>query len=893
MVASIAQMARGQEDYYLDLAREDYYLDGGEPPGKWIGRGAEKLGLAGLVTLEKLKAVLSGFNPSDESKLVQNAGAENRQVGWDIAFSAPKSVSIAWAIAEQKQRMQIQACHEKAVAAAVAYLEENAVYSRIGKGGTRLEKADAVVATFLHGTSRDLDMNLHTHCLFTNVGIAKDGKSRTIQSPELFKSKMVAGALYRAVLASELHQKLGFELEAVKDWFEIKGICKAARDFFSKRSQAINAEVGKDASAKEKDAACQKTRSVKGHVARDVLYEKWREEAAKFGIDEELIDSLFSKQKSLSESLQRKIFGNKIGHSIDELSETESFFSARDLLRKALEKVQTGNVKIEYALAELEQAIQSNSKLFSLGKDDVNHYLTSEEIKAAEEKMMQSATKLAERSGRATNNWMANAIVSGSLAKSAAIRVHSFLDDYLPEKLSAIWKPIDYNKLNDEQRTALHHITVSEGSLKTISGRAGTGKTTMLAAAREIWEANGLKVVGCATSGTAAQELSQSAGINSETIRMTLLRLDKNRLRKAKHHVRQLYRAFLKKKTYAYEQMKLDSKTVLVVDEASMAGTKDLADLMKHAEKANAKVVLVGDHRQIPSVEAGSAFAKLHKATGGCELHTAVRQKTSWLRDAVNHFAEGNTKQSIIEFAKNKRLTFGRTNEEARKNLISTWSVNRTKNLADSVMLAGTNESVDALNQEAQDVRRRNGELGTTKFTFDGIQYHTGDRIAFHQNDRKMGVWNGDRGTIKWIINPLNRFSVRMTVELDRGETITFCPGKLKDKDDVSLAYASTIHKAQGMTVDKSFVLFDGNMTSQQTSYVALTRSREDTFISAETSCIDEDIVEFEKAQNQLEKQLDRDRSKKIAFEQKEELQRRERNAQRQRYQRVQEMSFR
>lgn len=198
MVASIAQMARGQENYYLELAREDYYLEGGEPPGKWLGKGAKQLGLAGKIQGEDLKAVLAGFSPEAGRKLVQNAGMKNRQVGWDMSFSAPKSVSVVWGISNQDQRRQIELAHENAVQKAIAFLEENALFSRIGKAGHSMQKADAVVATFLHGTSRDMDPNLHTHCLFANLGFGADNKSRTIVSKELYKHKMVAGALYRA-----------------------------------------------------------------------------------------------------------------------------------------------------------------------------------------------------------------------------------------------------------------------------------------------------------------------------------------------------------------------------------------------------------------------------------------------------------------------------------------------------------------------------------------------------------------------------------------------------------------------------------------------------------------------------------------------------------------------
>lgn len=676
----------------------------------------------------------------------------------------------------------------------------------------------------------------------------------------------------------------------MKDWFEIKGINKGVRDHFSKRSLSINSVAGKDASAKEKDAACLKTRAVKGHMARDGLYEGWKKEAQQFGMDQEFVDKLFQGGKCVSKARQACLFAAKIDKSVDELTETESYFTAHQLLRKALEKIQTGTVKVDEALLELERSIEANKKIFALGRDKANQYLTSQELKETEQEMLQTAEELFEKKGKSVSFWSLRAVVDGSVAKKTAIKTQAFINDRLPECLRFSCTPPDYRQLNDEQRKALHHITVEKGSLKTISGRAGTGKTTLLSAAREAWEAKGLKVVGCATSGKAAQELAQGGGINSETIRMTLLRLEKDRLRKLNHHSRQLIRAFWKKPTYKYDQMKLDRKTVLVIDEASMVGTKDLSSLLKHANKAGAKVVMVGDHRQLPAISAGSAFDKIFKATRGCELTQSVRQKTGWLREAADLYAEADVRGTLTKFAANDRLHFGRTENEAKDALISKWSKHRTKKASESIILAGRNVDVDELNQKAQDVRRRQGELGESKLTFNKIQYHTGDRISFHQNDRKLGIWNGDRGTIKHIINPINRFAARVVVELDRGETITFCPGRLKSKDDVSLGYASTVHKSQGMTVDKAFVLLDKDMPSSQSAYVALTRSRFDTFIYAESDHADEDVNEFAKAQENLEKRLQRDRSKMTAFEQKQQL---EHEAQRRRYQRVQEMHAR
>ena len=394
----------------------------------------------------------------------------------------------------------------------------------------------------------------------------------------------------------------------------------------------------------------------------------------------------------------------------------------------------------------------------------------------------------------------------------------------------------------------------------------------MLAAAREAWESKGFNVVGCSVSGKAAQELAGGAGISSETVAMRLLQLEKSAWKTLRNEAKQLMRAFLGKNRFELEKFKLDKKSVLVVDEASMLETKQLGTLLQHAKNAGAKVVLVGDIRQLPSIGAGGGFAKLFKETNGIELTEVVRQKTEWLREAVTLFAENDTRGALTKFAEANRLSFGKDQSQVRESLILDWDKNRTKDLKETVILAPTNKDVDDLNQRAQDIRRHKGELEKNNFVWGKTKYFTGDRIAFHANNRKIGVWNGDRGTLKAIVNPITSYAVRFIVELDRGETITFCPRDLEtksvsSKDAMSLGYASTIHKSQGMTVDKSFLMLDSKRASQELAYVGLTRSRHDASIHCQTKHVEEDVVQYQQAQQDLEQSASRSKAKEMAAE--------------------------
>lgn len=880
MVASIAPMSKGIETYYTELAREDYYLEGGEPPGRWLGTAAEKLGLAGEVQKEDLSKLLAGFG-SENNKLVRNAGSENRQVGWDMTFSAPKDVSIIWGIGSEAQRNAIEEAHKKAVEVAIEYLQKEAMWSRTGQAGKDWKCAEAVVGTFLHGTSRDVDPNLHTHALFANVGIREDGKTGTIVSKKLYEQKMVAGALYRAALAENLTQKIGFELEQEKDWFQIKGFSKTCREFFSKRNQAINEAAGPDASQSEKDRANLSTRQVKGHVARNELHPLWQDQADKFGLTQEYVDSLFSleraQQARVNHNCNKKKAKAACAEALAELTEEEAYFSKTGFLRKAIGKLQTGELDVPTILEECDKALEA-SDVKGIGKNtQQTKFFATEKQLETENELVRVAKKMSEDIGKPIARTDVKKTIEGSSAHQLIKRAEAFINDRIPERLRFKASGHDYTNLNGLQKAALYQITSEMGSIKTVAGRAGTGKTTMLAAAREAWESKGYNVVGCSVSGMAAQELAKGAGINSETVDMRLLQLEKSAWRTLKTEARQLLRAFMKKNRLQLDQFKLTKKSVLVIDEASMLSSKQLKKLLDHAKSAKAKVVLVGDIRQLPSLSAGGGFARLFKQTNGIELTETIRQKTDWLKEAVNLFAEGDTRGAITKFAESKRLAFGKDQEQVRENLLKDWNKNRTSDLSETVILAPTNDDVDSINQAAQDIRRRNGELEKNNFTVGKTKYFTGDRIAFHANNRELGLWNGDRGTIKAIAAPFTPFSVRFVVELDRGETVIFCPRDLKTnyvgaEDAMSLGYATTIHKSQGMTVDKSFLMFDGK-ASQELAYVGLTRSRIDSSIHCQTKHVEEDVVQYEKAQKDFERQASRSQGKQMATDAEKKLQ--------------------
>jgi conjugative relaxase-like TrwC/TraI family protein len=290
VVASIS--ARGGVQaalgYYAHLGQDDYYLRDGEPPGGWAGEGAARLSLAGPVSKSEFEAALKGIDPKTGERLAALGGRlQDHAAGWDMTFSAPKSVSVLWALSEQRDRMTIETAQRAAVATATRYLERTAASARRGKGGaTREPTAGLLMATFDHHTSRELDPQLHSHVFIFNLAPRKDGTWGAIVSHELYKAQKRAGAEYRFGLAHEL-ERAGYAIERSADSFRVALIPRHVERAFSKRRQAIEAAAAEHGyrSPKGMELAALRTRQAKRDVHRDALFDAWRAEARDLGFE--------------------------------------------------------------------------------------------------------------------------------------------------------------------------------------------------------------------------------------------------------------------------------------------------------------------------------------------------------------------------------------------------------------------------------------------------------------------------------------------------------------------------------------------------------------------------------------------------------------------------------
>ena len=360
--------------------------------------------------------------------------------------------------------------------------------------------------------------------------------------------------------------------------------------------------------------------------------------------------------------------------------------------------------------------------------------------------------------------------------------------------------------LSAEQRSAAEHL-VTGGDIACLIGKAGSGKTTTLAAVREAYEAEGYNVRGAALAGIAAHNLTEGAGIPSATVAS----------------LRHLW---------AKGEQRLAENDVLVVDEAAMLGARDMFALLDEAHQRNAKIIFVGDAQQLQAIEAGATFRALTERLGASELHTIHRQRDHWQADATAKLARGEVGEAIKVYEEKGNVRGLATKEAALEALVSDWRQDRAGQQS-QLMLAHSRADVEALNKKARAALKATGELGDDReFTIVELaeeagqlvdkkrtrSFANGDRVIFLRNDKKLEVKNGTVGALEEIGD-----DGAYRIKLDDGRRIT---SDLHSYGYLDHGYATTVHKAQGVTVERSYIFASGGF-DQHLSYVALTRHRD------------------------------------------------------------------
>ncbi|CAG1013426.1 Mobilization protein A [Rhizobiaceae bacterium] len=481
--------------------------------------------------------------------------------------------------------------------------------------------------------------------------------------------------------------------------------------------------------------------------------------------------------------------------ALDAITQQQSTFSRRDMAKFA-HRHSDGIDQFN----EVMGAMRGSPDLVELGNDSRGEdRFTTRDMIEAEQRLHRSAELMAERERHTVGDADRNAALARAEQRGLV--------------------------LSSEQADALAHVTNGR-DLGVVVGYAGTGKSAMLGVAREAWETAGYQVRGAALSGIAADNLEGGSGISSRTIASM---------------------------EHGWQQGRdmLTARDVLVIDEAGMVGTRQLERVLSHAAEAGAKVVLVGDPQQLQSIEAGAAFRSIHERHGGAEIGEVRRQHEDWQRDATRDLATGRTGNAIHAYEQHGMVHVAETREQARGDLIERWDRDRQASPDSSrIILTHTNDEVRALNDAARERMRDAGNLGDeVRVTVERGErtFAAGDRVMFLQNERGLGVKNGTLGTIEQVS------AQSMIVRTDDGRSVAF---DLKDYDKIDHGYAATIHKAQGMTVDRTHVLATPGMDAHG-SYVALSRHRDGTDLHYGR----DDFAD----QDRLVRTLSRDRAKDMA----------------------------
>lgn len=763
------------ERYYTQsvaTGREDYYAGRGEAPGYWAGSGIDELHESdNEVSSDALSLLLAGRSPTS-GDLLSDASVGRKVSGFDLTFQAPKSVSVLYGIGDPAVAAEARQAHDDAVADALAYLEREACWTRRGKGGRRsLSGSGFIAAAFRHRTSRAGDPSLHTHVVVGNLTEA-EGRWSALDARHLYRHAKTASYLYQAALRAQLTKRLGVQWTVVTNGTaDVLGVPRQVIEHFSRRRAEILEHMAARGlnSARAAQVATLETRRRKElGVPVDRLRADWRARAEEHGFGADQLRDLMTRTERFPEEQLSFVRDAVDGLALDELTREASTFDRRDVLRAWAARQRAGA-----RVAEIEQAADAwlasdtATPLEPCREGPWERRFSTPQMLETEQELLRTA--VARR------------------REGAGLVSQTTIDGILATR----------SELSDEQAAMVRSLTTSGDGVQVVRAAAGTGKTYALDVARQAWEADGLRVFGCALSARAAVELRDQAGIDTSTV--ARLQLD---LR------------------HGYG---LTPNSVLVVDEAGTVGTRDLAELARHADQTGAKLLLVGDDRQLPEIEAGGAFRGLASRLGAVELREVRRQVEAWDRTALNELREGRIEGWLETYREHERIRGAHDAAGTRAQLVEDWHAARCASPnQDSVMIAHRRSDVADLNDRARKRLRAAGLLPEDGLEVGQDDYCVGDRVIACRNDARTRLANGMRGTVAAI----DRQRRGLSVAFDGGFELDIQAGYLDD-GHLEHGYAMTAHRAQGTTVDRAFVLGSDELY-REWGYTALTRHREE-----------------------------------------------------------------
>jgi len=780
--------------------RGDYYTGGADgaaamTPSRWLGSSAmlAELGLASDQPVERddLIALMRGVSPADGRELRRAGGDGTRVAGIDVTFSAPKSVSALWAVSSPYERARIEAAHSRAVAGAIARIERDVELLRTRvEGELRWERAQRLLAAeFVHTSSRLTrdqerggvpDPQLHSHVLVLGAE-RENGRFAAVESRELFRSARANGAWYRAELAHGL-QELGLELRTRtgKDarYFEVAGVPEQLSERWSMRAveieraaRAFRTRCGRDPRAGELASITLATRGTKTITAPVDLDDAWRAVGEEHGLSREQAQSLYAtaeREPPAGRDLCREL--------LTDLTKERSTVTDCELSARSYE-LAAGVVHPREADNVVSDLARSGELVALAGSR-----WTTRELRERERATLERAeSRASEHATPITDEAMRQARLEAGREIGAP--------------------------LSAEQREALDTIT-GVGGITVLVGQAGTGKGVVIRAATDAWQREGYEVIGTAVAGATAERLRADASLErSITTDALIARVESGSVR-------------------------LDSRSVVVMDEAGMADTNRLATVTEITSRHESKLALVGDQAQLPSIGAGGLFAALQEKVPTAEVSEVHRARHGWEREAWQEVRAGEAERALASYQARDRLHISDTRQQAAERMVDDWDRARREHPGERTVILtdASNMELDRINALAQERRALGGELGAHTVELPDRPYGlaAGDEVIFTAAFREPGRLRVENGTLGTVIETAGEQDLTIKTRGSEGSEIDL---NTEDFNDLRLSYAQHVYKAQGRTVERAFVLTGGWQTDRERAYVAVTRARERTHI--------------------------------------------------------------
>jgi conjugative relaxase-like TrwC/TraI family protein len=854
-----------------------YYTEKGTPPGYWIGTGVHGLGTTdrriepgGTVTENHLRRLLGqGRDPvtndplglpyfrhktveeriservehldpdlsaDEHAAAVERIEGEEHErsarrtvAGYDYTFSVPKSVSALWAVADAAVQARIVEAHHQAVADVVALMERDVAATRIGHAGVAQVATRGLVATaYDHYDSRAADPQLHTHVVIANKVQGEDGKWRALDGRPMHQAVVTISEHYNAVLADRMTRTLGVgweQRERGRDrnpaW-EIIGVPDELIAEFSSRSAAIDAETDRliDTYLSEhghrpdtrtilrlRQQATLSTRPDKTHYSLAELTDQWRRRADRvLGQDPASwarhVLATGSDPVLRAEDVSRDELVALGQAVVEQVQDKRSTWGRWNLSAEASRQT----MGLRFATVTDREAVIG---LITDAAEDASLRLTPPELTTAPAAFTRSDGSSVFRPRHAVLYTSAALLAAEDrLLDLSRATTGPALDPAGAARVAG--SPDDQGRvLSADQQRVVERISTSGRTVDVLVGPAGAGKTLTLGDLRRAWESEhgAGSVIGLAPSAAAAEVLASDLGIDTENTAKWLYEHDHGR-------------------------WDLRAGQLVIVDEASLAGTMLLDQLTTHAADAGAKVLFAGDPAQLAAVDAGGAFGLLVRdrnntdRDGAPELADIRRFKNEWEKAASLRLRRGDT--SVIDLYDEQGRIVGGDHDDMLDAAYHAWQ-NDTAAGRSSILIAETSETVTALNQRTRADRILAGQVEVGGVALpDGTVAGRGDTIVTRENDRRLStgmgwVKNGDAWT---VIESHEDGSLTVQRPGSRGRRgrVVLPAGYVAEH--VELGYAITAHRAQGATVDTAHLVVHSSSMTREAFYVAMTRGR-------------------------------------------------------------------